>query len=201
MAAAAISGKAALTGEIWVVDLLRGVRTRLASGAWYHHYPVWAPSGNRVAYASQKTGSMEIYTSAADGSGEATPLYLSGKDTELYDWSRDGRYLAFWEAGISTQEVECVLDQVDEKNEKNDAPNRLCRRGVQLHEPPQRDRQESVDNSGFRSRTPAAGGGVPAPEEGVQKRNEQDERERVQSSESDHGRDSHGKRSNVRTQI
>ena len=98
-AAATVYGEASGAGEIWVVDLERGVRTRLAASAWYHAYPVWSAGGDRVLYASQRTGTTEVYARVADGSREEELIYGTGQDTELFDASPDGKYLAVFEVG------------------------------------------------------------------------------------------------------
>jgi Tol biopolymer transport system component len=85
--------------EIWIVDLGRGVRTRLASGPWYHEYPVWSPKGDRVMYGSQERGGLDFFVSAADGSGGKSPVFVDGTDKALWDWSRDGKSLAYTPIG------------------------------------------------------------------------------------------------------
>jgi Tol biopolymer transport system component len=98
-AAVAIADPKTGEGEIWVVDLARGVRTRLASGSAFHTDPVWSPAGDRVMYASQEAGGLDFYVRPADGSSQKEPVYVDGTDKELFDWSLDGRYLAYWPVG------------------------------------------------------------------------------------------------------
>jgi Tol biopolymer transport system component/tRNA A-37 threonylcarbamoyl transferase component Bud32 len=86
-------------GQIWVVDLVRGVRTRLGYGPWAYDYPVWSGTGDRVLYASQERGTLDFETRFADGSGESTSVLADDKDKVLYDWSRDGSHIAYWPLG------------------------------------------------------------------------------------------------------
>jgi Tol biopolymer transport system component len=82
-------------GQLWVLDLIRGVSTRLASETWTSEDPVWSASGERVMYGSQELGSIDIYTRFADGSGETEPILVDGTDKIVFDWSRDGEYVAY----------------------------------------------------------------------------------------------------------
>lgn len=86
-------------GELWVADLERGVRTRLAWGDPNYSYAAWSGDGSRVMYGVQQTGGIEFYTIAADGSGQPQPALASDADKELFDWSDDGRYIAYWPFG------------------------------------------------------------------------------------------------------
>jgi TolB protein len=58
------------TGHIWIVDLRTGSATQLAKHATPYHdeMPVWFPDGRCIAFASDRTGSVEIWTINIDGS-------------------------------------------------------------------------------------------------------------------------------------
>jgi len=84
--------------EVWVVDLVRGVRTRLVKPAWWgYHDPIWTEDGRRVLYVSTREGSWDLYIRNADGSGEEEPFLVTGHDKAPYD-IRDGRLL-YWASG------------------------------------------------------------------------------------------------------
>ena len=56
--------------------------------------PAWSPDGSRIAFASRRTGSSDIYAMASDGSG--TTHLTSGKQNDSHPtWSPDGRRIAF----------------------------------------------------------------------------------------------------------
>jgi Tol biopolymer transport system component len=122
-AAAMIYGAASSTGEIWVVDLERSVRTRLAAGAWYHDYPVWSPEGDCVLYGSQEEGSQEVYSRRADGSGEEQLIYETGQDTELFDLSPDGKYLAVFEVGSGRPRQDIWIYSIEEQKVEPFSPD------------------------------------------------------------------------------
>ena len=79
-----------------------GVRTRLVHGDWSYTSPIWSGDGSRVLFGSQEKGNVDFYVRFADGSGETTPVLADGLDKELWDWSRDGKYLAYWPIGPGT---------------------------------------------------------------------------------------------------
>lgn len=58
------------TGHIWIVDLGTGRATQLAKHETPYHdeLPVWFPDGRRIAFASDRTGSFEIWSMNIDGS-------------------------------------------------------------------------------------------------------------------------------------
>ncbi|MGA8433033.1 MAG: protein kinase [Candidatus Sulfotelmatobacter sp.] len=89
------------TGEndIWVLDLVRGVRTRLTFGPVANAFPVWSPDGKWIAYFSKRGERFELYRKRADGSGAEEVLVGFDKQPLPTDWSRDGKYLFYSQLG------------------------------------------------------------------------------------------------------
>ena len=56
--------------QIWILDTERGIRTPLTTEG-INFLPLWTPDGGRVLFASLSTGRWEVFSKAADGSGEA----------------------------------------------------------------------------------------------------------------------------------
>jgi Tol biopolymer transport system component len=81
------------SGELWSLDTARGLPTRLTFHPAYEYRPTWSPDGKRLAFASNRTGSLNLYLMAAAGSGEAEELARSPANMQPTDWSRDGRFL------------------------------------------------------------------------------------------------------------
>jgi Tol biopolymer transport system component len=80
--------------DIWVVDIARGVRTRLTFGPVANQYPVWSPDGKWIAYVSDRGDRFNIFRRRSDGSGDEELLWTGDKDqSSTDDWSRDGKYL------------------------------------------------------------------------------------------------------------
>jgi Tol biopolymer transport system component len=87
--------------DIWVLDLARGVRTRLTFGPVANTYPVWSPDGTWIAYNSARNGHVNLYRKHSDGSGAEELLFSFDQQqaitvpTVTDDWSRDGKYLIY----------------------------------------------------------------------------------------------------------
>ena len=59
------------TAHIWVIDVKSGAATKLNphSTPYLDETPSWFPDGKRIAFQSDRSGRMEIWTMNADGSG------------------------------------------------------------------------------------------------------------------------------------
>jgi serine/threonine-protein kinase len=60
--------------DIWIWDFTRLTLTRLTFDASNDVYPVWTPDSRRIVFASQRSGTYNLYVQAADGSGGAERL-------------------------------------------------------------------------------------------------------------------------------
>jgi eukaryotic-like serine/threonine-protein kinase len=80
---------------IWLLDLQRGLTSRLISDARGAHDPFWSPDGKQVAFSSNRLGSLDVFQVAVAGSGRDS-LLLDLKRAwavVVTDWSADGRLL------------------------------------------------------------------------------------------------------------
>ncbi len=82
-------------GDLWVLDLVTGGRTRLTFDKDVYSPAVWSPDGDRVAYSAGRLGDT-ICEKAASGVGEEQVL-LEEPGLRHYptSWSRDGRFLLY----------------------------------------------------------------------------------------------------------
>ena len=103
--------------NIWRVPLdgngtAAGPRQQLASSSFREVFPQYSPDGRRLAFFSNRGGSVQIWTALADGSNAAPltsmpPLATTGSPR----WSPDGQRLAFdSNAGGSYQIYEVGAD-------------------------------------------------------------------------------------------
>jgi Tol biopolymer transport system component len=81
--------------DIWVLDLARGVRTRLTFGPVGNTDPRWSPDGAWIAYVSARDGRFAIYRKHSDGSGAEELVVSDALQIALSDWSRDGKFLLY----------------------------------------------------------------------------------------------------------
>jgi len=81
--------------DIWVLDLTRGVRTRVTFGPVGNVSPIWSPDGKWIAYSSAQNGHFALCRKPSDGSGAEESLFSVDQQPELSDWSSDGKYLLY----------------------------------------------------------------------------------------------------------
>ena len=81
-------------GDLFTVPVQGGIARQLTSNAEYDAYPVWSPDGQRVAFASAREGSLDVYLIDKDGgapkrlttdSGNETPLCFLDNGTVLFE--------------------------------------------------------------------------------------------------------------------
>ena len=85
--------RAELFSDIWSLDLLRGVQTRLTFSKGRDGSPVWSPDGQRIAFTRNAApGQSQAVMIGASGGAET--VVISGVGP-LDDWSPDGRFITF----------------------------------------------------------------------------------------------------------
>ena len=87
------------TNDIWLVDIARGIPSRLTFDPASDVNPVWSPDGSRILFSSQREGVSNLYQKLSSGAGQDESL-LKSDDTKLpNDWSSDGRYILYQALG------------------------------------------------------------------------------------------------------
>jgi eukaryotic-like serine/threonine-protein kinase len=89
------------TTDVWVLDVGRGVRTRITFGPTGNVNPVWSPDGKWIAYQDVAKHSFILARRPADG-GPEEALLQESVPVLPSDWSRDGKYLMYWKGAIGT---------------------------------------------------------------------------------------------------
>lgn len=68
---------------------------RLTVGAASYSFPAISPDGRTVAYTSDRTGSMELYTVGLASGSKELPITADGGQNTHAEWSPDGQWLAY----------------------------------------------------------------------------------------------------------
>jgi Tol biopolymer transport system component len=84
------------TRNIWLYDFKRGVTTRFTFDSGTDFDPVWSPDGSQIAFASNRRGAFDLYQKASNLASEDELLFKSSEAKVPSNWSRDGRYLLFF---------------------------------------------------------------------------------------------------------
>jgi Tol biopolymer transport system component len=82
--------------DIWLMDVARGLRTRFTFDGGIDISPIWSPDGNRVVFASNRKGHLDLYQKASSGVGTEEMLLESELEKLPQDWSKDGRFLLYY---------------------------------------------------------------------------------------------------------
>ena len=88
-------GTTNITSDVWLLDRSTGAATPFTSDPGAEFEPVWSPDGRRIAYSSNRGGTLDLYQKNADGSGDEELLYASPHRKHALTWSPDGRFLVF----------------------------------------------------------------------------------------------------------
>jgi eukaryotic-like serine/threonine-protein kinase len=86
------------TTDIWIMDISRGIRTRLTFGPSQNNNPVWSPDDQWIAYGTLARNGTAIYRRPAGGGAEEL-LLDAAESRQTADWSPDGKYLLFVKGG------------------------------------------------------------------------------------------------------
>jgi Tol biopolymer transport system component len=92
--------------DIWVLDAVRGVTSRLTSDPALDNVPMWSPDGLRVLWASNRNAGYDVYAKSATGTGQEELLIKMGTGNGFAsDWSMDGRFVLYQMPGSKGQEL------------------------------------------------------------------------------------------------
>jgi serine/threonine protein kinase len=93
MAAVGILDSSDAKLDIWLYDLLRGLKTRLTTSQGAGG--VWSPDERTIFFQSNRLGRINLYRKPADGSHEEELLYADNLQKAMGSLSADGKYLAY----------------------------------------------------------------------------------------------------------
>jgi Tol biopolymer transport system component len=104
--------------DVWVNEPARNGVTRLTFAPGLDAFPVWTHDGRRLIFTSTRSGALNLYWRAADGSGAEERLTDSPNSQLPSDVSPDGKWLAFYEHSSATGADIWVLPLEGERRPK-----------------------------------------------------------------------------------
>jgi Tol biopolymer transport system component len=97
-------------GDLWTRDLARGAEQRFTTDSFTHMGPIWSPNRDRIAFSSNGGRRVfDLYQKSADGTGQDELLVANDNSKFLSQWSRDGRFLVYFEIDPKTKRDIWVL--------------------------------------------------------------------------------------------
>jgi Tol biopolymer transport system component/DNA-binding winged helix-turn-helix (wHTH) protein len=70
-------------------------RTLVSTSRGFNGFPAFSPDGSTIAFASDRSGRLEIYMRPLAAGAREVPVTTDGQDNVQPAWSPDGRYLAY----------------------------------------------------------------------------------------------------------
>jgi len=95
--------------DLYVIDLTRGTESRLTFDPADDTRPIWSHDGNRIVWASNRTGTYQLYQKLASGVGQDEPLLQSDAPLLPGSWSADGKFLLYGRTDPKTNDDLWVL--------------------------------------------------------------------------------------------
>ena len=88
--------------DIWILNLDRLTRTQLTNGPTEDLLPIWSRDGQRVFFASDRAGNMDVYSQPADGATGARVEFAGPGFHAPQSFTPDGNGLLVYEAFTDT---------------------------------------------------------------------------------------------------
>ena len=104
--------------DIWQYDMVRQVARRLTFNPADDFAPVLSPDGKRVAFASNRSGSPQLFLKNVDGAEEERAIAPAQLARFPLSWSPDGRFIAYKEIAPTTQ-MDIDIFDMKERTERH----------------------------------------------------------------------------------
>jgi eukaryotic-like serine/threonine-protein kinase len=80
--------------DVWILEIARGILTRLTLNVANDWYPAWSPDSKQLLFGSDRGGGTNMppfIKKSIDAGSEESPL---PGDSPPFDWSRDGKWIS-----------------------------------------------------------------------------------------------------------
>jgi eukaryotic-like serine/threonine-protein kinase len=116
-----VAARSRTTGgsDLWLLNVDRGLGTRFTSRPGISLFPVWSPDGRNIVFSSGTP--RTLYRKQSSGNGEDERITESRNTQFATDWSRDARFVLYWEVAPDTGYDLWVLPVTPEGKPTGDA--------------------------------------------------------------------------------
>jgi Tol biopolymer transport system component len=83
------------TLDVWRLDFVRGIPSRLTFNPSHDMFPLWSPDGTRIVFSSLREPPPQLYELNANSAGTEKPLLKTKLPKTASGWSNDGRLLFY----------------------------------------------------------------------------------------------------------
>ena len=87
--------------DLWLLEMERGVSSRFNASSGTNIYPVWSPDGRAIVFTSGAR--RNLFRRESSGAGSEERVTQSPNYQFATDWSRDGRFVLYYELAPNTQ--------------------------------------------------------------------------------------------------
>jgi Tol biopolymer transport system component len=86
--------------DLWVVNLAGGTEARLTFDPSGNSEPVWSSDGRAILFQQYRAAKeLRLFMKDAEGAGSEDAVAVIPRDSHLWDWSRDGRFIVYSTTG------------------------------------------------------------------------------------------------------
>jgi serine/threonine protein kinase/Tol biopolymer transport system component len=97
------------SSDIWIIDVIRGLRSRFSFDPADEYSGVWSPDGTDMAFNSRRRGRLDLYRKPARGAGGDEVLLADQFDKTPTSWSPDRQFILYNATFSGTQSDVWVL--------------------------------------------------------------------------------------------
>jgi serine/threonine protein kinase/Tol biopolymer transport system component len=87
--------------DVWVLNIAAGTEARLTFDPGGDSEPIWSSDARTILFQSHRAAKgLGLYLKDAGGAGSEDAVDVIARESHLWDWSRDGRFIVYSAIGV-----------------------------------------------------------------------------------------------------